>query len=755
MFDDPEAKTGFDFREARVNKKATAIDRLPDAGEDEAEQPDNPLDRPEAQRLHKNLLGVYQQELERQSPNRHEQAVDEDFYDNIQWDEKDAEILRERGQVPIVYNVISTSVDWVLGSQKRTRSDFRVLPRRKEEGPAAETKTKLLKYLSDVNLSPYGVSRAFEDAVKVGIGWVECGSQDDIDGFPIYDRYESWRNVLADSLAVERDLKDGRYVFRPKWVDLDIAEALAPDRKDLLLRSSRETDTVAAFSQYGDEAMDRQEYEFQTASGGLYDYQYADRRRLRMIECWYRRPVIRKRFRGGPLHGDIFDKDDPLHKDVAKSRTTVLTDSRMLRVYVAILTELGMVFHSESPYRHNLFPFTPIWGRRRGRDGLPYGMIRGLRDIQQDINKRASKALHILSTNKVIMDKGAVDDVRKLQDEVARPDAVIVKNAGKELLLNAERELAPAHLDLMSRSIQLIQSQSGVTDENMGRQTNATSGRAITARQDQGALATAGYFDNLRYAMQVHGSKLLSLSEQFCTEQLTFRITNSRGTPEYVTINDGLPENDIARTKADFIITEEAWNATIRQAQVQQFMEMLAQLAPSNPQVVLTVLDLVVESMDLPSREEVVKRIRQLTGMRDPDAEEPTEEEIAAAKKAAQAEAMQQAMIEAEIAEKQASAAQKGAQAQKLAVDADTARAGMVGTNAATLKAVLETALLMLQAPQAIPVADAVAHEAGFQSRTELETVAEGEEQVAAAEAEMAAAEQQQQPMPAGQPAPM
>ncbi|MDN8831442.1 hypothetical protein Q0O37_14105, partial [Staphylococcus aureus] len=77
----------------------------------------------------------------------------------------------------------------VLGTQKRTRSDFKVLPRRKEEGKPAERKTQLLKYLSDVNKTPYGVSRAFEDAVKVGLGWLETGNQDDLEGEPLYARW--------------------------------------------------------------------------------------------------------------------------------------------------------------------------------------------------------------------------------------------------------------------------------------------------------------------------------------------------------------------------------------------------------------------------------------------------------------------------------------------------------------------------------------------------------------------------------------
>ena len=51
----------------------------------------------------------------------------------------------------------------------------------------AEIKTKLLKYLSDVNRLPFARSRAFEDAIKVGIGWLEDGAQDEDDGEPLAD----------------------------------------------------------------------------------------------------------------------------------------------------------------------------------------------------------------------------------------------------------------------------------------------------------------------------------------------------------------------------------------------------------------------------------------------------------------------------------------------------------------------------------------------------------------------------------------
>ena len=166
----------------------------------------HPLDSDKMEAQRRKLMALYEDELDRQSENRHDQAIDEDFYDNIQWREEDARVLKDRGQVPLVYNVISSSVNWVLGTEKRGRSDYKILPRRKDASKPAERKTQLMKYLSDVNRTPFHRSRAFEDAVKVGLGWMESGVQDEDDGEPVYNRYESWRNILWDSACTEKDL---------------------------------------------------------------------------------------------------------------------------------------------------------------------------------------------------------------------------------------------------------------------------------------------------------------------------------------------------------------------------------------------------------------------------------------------------------------------------------------------------------------------------------------------------------------------
>lgn len=715
------------------------------------------LDSARSIALHRKLVGYYQRELERQAVNRAEMVEDEDFYDNEQWTQADKATLRERGQEPLVYNVISTTVNWVLGTEKRSRTDFKVLPRRKAEGKPAERKTQILKYLSDVNRTPFHRSRAFEDTVKVGVGWLEDGVQDEDDGEPIYSRYESWRNMLWDSAATEYDLSDGRYMFRSKWLDYDVGAALFPKRRTHLREACREAGAFGTDWLYGDEAMDSLE---DAIAEGTLENLAMNRDRFRAIECWFRLPVQVQSLRGGDFRGEVFDASYEPHQRQLDEGLATLINRTMMRMHVAIMTENALLYVGPSPYRHNRFPFTPIWCYRRGRDNMPYGMVRGMKDIQRDINKRATKALHILSTNKTIMEEGAVPDLDEFAEEVARPDAIIVKKQGKELIINAERELAPAHLDLMSRSIVMIQQQSGVTDENLGRRTNASSGIAIGRRQEQGAMATAGIFDNLRFAAQVQGEKQLSTVEQYMTEEKAFRITNMRGTPEYVTVNDGMPENDIIAAKADYVISEQDWRASVRQAQVDELLALLSQLAPVNPQVALVMLDLVVEGMDVPQRDELVRRIRSITGMRDPDAEEPTPEEIARDQAQQAAQQRQDALTDATIADKQAGAQQKAAQAQKLALEAQKAQTAIASGNVAAIKAAFETALQMLSAPVAVPVADELLHEAGYQSRSEQEEdariqgVMQGEAEADQAAALQAAQEEQlaQQAQAAGEP---
>lgn len=700
-------------------KRGNAIDRMDAGGEpEEVEAPRHPMDAPDVRDRHAMMVSKYRYELEVQSENREQMAKDEDYYDNIQFTLEQARELEERGQAPIAYNVIAQTINWVLGSEKRGRTDFKVLPRGEEDAKPAEVKTKYMKYISDVWRTQFNRSRSFADSVKAGVGWIETGAEDEDEEEPTGDRYESWRNVLWDSASTAMDTSDMRYQFRSKWIDVDIAIAMFPHCAEKIRDS---VSTVSSFGSTtmldGDDAMDgaEQDRELFGGTGPIYMYK---RDRVRLIECWYRVPEKVQKIKGGRFKGDIYDGNDPRHVEAVESGNGRLHEKVIMRTRVMFMTINHPLYDEPSPFRHNRLRFIPIWGYRRGRDNLPYGMIRGLRDIQDDINKRASKALFILSTNKVAYEEGAFpedmtpDDIA---DEVSRPDMLLKTSngalSGGKINFNIDRELGQWHLELMSRNIQMVQQVGGVTDELMGRQTNAQSGVAVKARQEQGSLATSIFFDNLRFAAQQHGEITLSLIEQFVTEEKQFRITNERGTPQYIAMNDGLPESDIGRAKADFVISEADWRATMRQAQVDQLLEVIAKLPP---EVAMSMLDLVIEMMDLDNADELAKRIRAINGQRDPDATEPTPEEMQKQQAQAEQQAAQKAMFQAELAEKQG-------KAEKSMADAAKARAGVALTNAQTVQAnmagaqaAMEAAVTVIAMPATAKVADNLLQQGGW-----------------------------------------
>lgn len=672
----------------------------PSAGGEDAYQ-GHPLDSADSLEIHRDLMNWYTAERTKQSMNRYQMALDCDFYDGLQWDPDDIETLKERGQWPLVFNLIKPVVDWISGTQKRTPMDWKVLPRHEQGGELAEVKTALMKYLGDVNNEPWAISQAFKESITAGIGWLDNGVRGDQSEEPIYSACESWRNVLYDSSSQERDLDDARYLFRWKWVDRDIALALFPERQSVIEQATQKSVSLitGGLDEQGEEfwylgqamggdpdhikSFDRRSFVSDTA------YLNYQRRRVRLIEGWYKAPKRAQVMRGlGPLHGQVFDESDPAMRAAVDQGMVSLFDTMTFEMRCAVFTEGALLWAGPSPYQHNRFPLTPIWCFRRGRDNAPYGVIRQLRDPQEDYNKRASKALWLLSTNRVIMEEGAVDDVDELREEAARPDSMIVHKRGYQIELRSDASLAQGQFELMERDHMHIQSSSGVTDELLGRKTNAVSGKAIEARQAQGSVTTAEIFDNLRFAKQLHGQKLMSLCEQYMTEPRVIRLTGGKGQIEWLNINQPVEQpdgsvrfvNDITDEQADFVVSEQDYHATTRAAMFEELMAMSGKLPP---EIAMKLLPQILELSDIPNKDEFINELRQLLGVPKPEEQLSPEEQQAAQQQAAQqeeAEQQQQAilgqMAAAELADKKAGVELKQAQAEKARTEAEMEREG-------------------------------------------------------------------------------
>jgi hypothetical protein len=149
--------------------------------------------------------------------------------------------------------------------------------------------------------------------------------------------------------------------------------------------------------------------------------------------------------------------------------------------------------------------------------------------------------------------------------------------------------------------------------------------------------------------------------------------------------------------------------------------------------------------MDLANRDEIVKRIRAMTGQRDPDSEELTPEDQARMQAQAEQADFQRQHMTAELRKLLAEAAKAEAAARQS--DATAVRQ-IIHAQGGPKRGAIDVAASAVEAPGLMPIADHILHEAGLISRSEQEEVAAAQIQKMAAAQQQAAAANQQPPEP-------
>lgn len=675
---------------------------------------------------HLRLMELMDYESRRQAAERQQMSIDEDYQDHLQWRAEDAQVLLDRGQAPLVYNEGRQSLDWIAGTEKRMRKDYKVLPREQNDEAMAEVKTKLIKYTDDVNLTQWHRSEAFKQAAVAGLGWIEEGLNPDPEQEIIYAGTEDWRNVLRDSHSRKIDYNtDARYLFRRRVLDLDYACALLPNsRKHLIAMAGQNLDETEDDVWYlGERLTNSTETEWgrdfgmehSTYAGVRESFRLdAPRQSVELIEVAYKVPENVKVFADGEFAGQVVNPQiDPRHEEMLKQANIYETVKMRMRIMLA--TRAAPCLDLSSPYRHQRFTLVPVWGYRRRRDGSAYGVWRGMRDIQDDLNKRHSKAQWALANNRIIMDEGAVNDIEDTRQEAALPNGIIVKKPNKELTFDKNQTDLASNLMMADRNSQMLRNVGGVTNENLGRDTNAASGRAILAKQDQGSLTTSELFDNLLLAIKQAGRLRLSHIEQFYTAEKVIRITGENKPIEWLEINKfdpatGRTLNDVTAREADFVVDTQDYRSSLAQAAMDQIFDLLGKIATFAPQVVMGVLDLVVQSVDIKDKDEWIARIRKMNGQRDPS-KPLTPEEEQAQLAAAQAQQKQQQVAD-ETAEAMLAKLRK--EIDKLDADTRLKLADSINKNVSTMRAAVETGQVLSTTPGVATVADEIAASSGL-----------------------------------------
>lgn len=652
----------------------TPTQEVIDAGGKPGLKKDKRLDGEDAWKRLKRVQNWLSEEIEWQSTERSERLKDHEYYDSHQWNDEDAEEVENRGQEAIVFNIIKQSADALTGQQIQSAIDYQILPRTSDDVKGAEIKTKVFKYVEDVNNHFIHRTWASKDQIISGLGWVDTGIRTDPTKEPVYYKYEDWRNCWYDHLAQGPDyLNSGRYVFRLKWTDLDVATAMFPDRAGQILNATGRTMSDYLGDGWTDDVFPFQGEENDEYSAGIGTYDLyglsARRNRVLLCECQYKmmyQSVKLLKGKGlGTLSDIIYDqKNSPIDEVewLIKSGYAGLVDAITTVTRQMIFTGDHVLQDDLIPYNHNRFSLVPLFAFRRKKTGEPYGIIRPLRGPQDDFNKRRSKALYQLSSNRVIADDDATDDWDTLHEEANRTDGLVKKRPGSEVNIQSEHGIGMEHAHLAEQDLGFIERIGGVPDEARGLETNATSRVGIEARANFGQVVNSEIHQNRQFFDQQAGQNVLSLIEQYMPDEKILRLVDDDGGVEFETINQTQPDgtilNDITAAQADYTVSATPFTATQRQAAWRAIGDVIGTL-PENIQLAL--LALWAELSDLPGLStRGVKLIRQVTGIDDRPEEDLDDEELAAKQAAAEEQARQKQLndklLEMEMALKEAQA---------------------------------------------------------------------------------------------------
>lgn len=420
---------------------------------------------------------------------------DRDYHDGKQLSDEEIKALKKRGQPPYIDNRIKTKIDYLVGLEKQQRINPKALPRTPVHEHDADAATQALVYVADRENFDYKRSAVWRNLVIEGAGGYSVTvvpSKKHQGEHDIKLTRVAWDRMFVDPHSAEPDYSDAGYLGTVTWMDYSDALAMYPDGEEAL---SETMASVTASDTYDD----KPKYNL-----------WADKkqRRVRIVEIWVKR--------GEEWFFAEFTKGGILKAGPSPYRT----DSDE--------SDCGLFFQSAYV----------------DRDNNRFGLVREFISPQDAINKRGSKATHLLNTAQIVVKKGMFSDVERLRREAARPDGVIeVPDVGGPLTesfqFNTRSDLAMAHVQMMQDAKNSIDlkgpNATAMGDKAQG--SSAASGKAIIASQQGGMVSLGDLLDNLRHLDLRVFRAIWNRIRQYWTAEKWIRVTDDERNIKWVGIN--------------------------------------------------------------------------------------------------------------------------------------------------------------------------------------------------------------------------
>ncbi len=280
-----------------------------------------------------------------------------------------------------------------------------------------------------------------------------------------------------------------------------------------------------------------------------------------------------------------------------------------------------------------------------------YGLFRDIKPMQDFINYAENRMGNMMGSFKAMFEEDAVVDVAEFVETMSLDNAIakVRPNALKDhkiQFMNNQADLS-ALSQKAEQKRQLLRLLAGLNDESLGMAANRQSGVAIAQRKESGLMGLQTFLkatddmDRLVFRLAV------SFICEYFTKEQVFKIVDRKLGDRYFKINSS-ENNKIRPLKFDLILKSQLKTES-RDEKWYNWNELLKILAPIRPDLVPSLVPLMLNDMDSPITNDVLEAIQNANDMQQENAKAnaPYNEQI---------QALQIQKLQAEIMELQAKA---------------------------------------------------------------------------------------------------
>lgn len=578
-----------------------------------------------------------------------------------QWPEDVRRQREAEGRPCLTINKMPSFIRQVVNDSRQNKPAISVHPVERGDMKTADVMSGLIRNIETMSNADVAYDTAVDNSATMGLGYIrinlDYAADDSFDKDIVIKPVPNPFAIYGDPFSQAADSSD--------WMTAFVVEQIGEDAFARRYKGAEKIDFTSS------------------TWSGTSGWRDGQERSVRIAEYWKREEVVRKLVQYSPAGAGDFGGGVAIgyEDELPKLRRMfgsieVIGQPRPVKSFKVTQHVLNAVeLLSSEDWAGRYIPIVPVYGEEVNVEGRRYfrSLIRDARDPQQMFNYWRTMATELVALAPKapwVGRKGAFASDPRWATANNATHAFLEYDGAEPPMRQPFTGVPAGELQEALNASDDMKAVMGLYDASLGARSNETSGRAIMARQREGDVSTFHFIDNLSRAIRHTGKILIDLIPKVYNNDRMIRVLGQDGKSSQVRVTnaDGVPD-----PMADiYNLTIGKYDLTVRagpsySTQREEAASMLTELIRANPASAAILGDLIVENLDLPGGDKVVKRLQAMLPEQIRQAEAGQDPQASAATQQLQqlSQALQQ--IGAKL---QAAEADKGRDERKLDIDA-------------------------------------------------------------------------------------